>query len=134
MWGKEAIGINQARPLWFIDLDWFQQHNRSFSALAQSYLCSKRRERLTGETSATNLLATMKDCCAKTSGFITEEVPILESIFRLFLTHGNQPLDLKELRRQLSDWCGGDSYRTSVEILSRLLKNEQYYGLRQAQD
>jgi len=31
----------------------------------------------------------------------------------------------------LSEWRGGDTYRTSAEILSRLLASDQYYGLRQ---
>ena len=123
----------QVSPVWFIDLDWFQQNNRLFSALAQSCLCPECRERLKGEISAADLVTTIKDCCSKTPGFITGELPILVSIFRLFLANGNQPLDLEELGRQLSEWRGGDTYRTSAEILSRLLKNDQYYGLRQVQ-
>ncbi len=128
---EENITTDQVRPGWFIDLDWFQQNDRSFSALAQCCLCPKCRERLKGEISAADLLATINDCCSKTPGFITGELPILESIFRLFLANGNQPLDLEELGRQLSEWRGRDTYRTSAEILSRLLKTDQYYGLRQ---
>ena len=131
---EEDISTDQVRPYWFIDLDWYQLNNRSFSALAQSCLCSKCQERLKGEISASDLLATIKDCCSRTPGFITGELPILESVFRLFLANGNQPLDLEELGRQVSDWRAGDSYRTSAEILSRLLSNDQYYGLRQVQD
>ena len=93
----EDITTEQVRPGWFIDLDWFEQNNRSFSALAQSRLCSKCRERLKGEISAADLLSTIKDCCFKEPGFITGELPILESIFRLFLANGNQPLNLEEL-------------------------------------
>ncbi len=130
----EDITTEQVRPDWFINLDWFQQNDRSFSALAQSCLCSKCRGRLKGEISAADLLTTIKDCCSKTPGFITGELPILECIFRLFLANDNQPFDLQELGRQLSDWRSGDTYRTSAEILPRLLKSDQYYGLRQAQD
>ena len=129
----EDITTEQVRPGWFIDLDWFEQNDRSFSALAQSCLCSKCQESLKGEISAADLLTTIKDCCSKTPGFITAELPILECIFRLFLANGNQPLALEELGRQLRDWHGGDTYRTSAEILSRLLKRDQYYGLRQVQ-
>ena len=130
---NEDIAAEQVRPRWFIDLDWFQQNDRSFSALAQSCLCSECRERSKGEISAADLLTTIKDCCSKSPGFITTELPILECIFRLFLANGNQPLDLEELGRQLSEWRGRDTYRTSAEILSRLLKSDQYYGLRQVQ-
>ena len=131
-----STNTEQSRPRWFIDLDWLQQNSRSFSTLVQSYLCSKCRERLKvekGEISADDLLLAIRDCCSKTSGFITDRLPILESIFRLLLANGNQPLDLEELERRLSEWWGGEAYRISTEILSRLLENDQYYGLCQVQ-
>ena len=131
---NEDITNEQVGPSWFIDLDWFQQNNRSFSVLAQGCLCPKCQEKLRGEISAADLVTTIKDCCSKTPGFITGGLPVLESIFRLFLAHSNQPLDLEELGNQLSKWRGGDTYHTSAEILSRLLKNDQYYGLRQVPD
>jgi hypothetical protein len=128
---EENTSTNQVSQRWFIDLDWHQQSNRSFVVLAQGRLCPKCQKRLKGEISAADLLTTIKDCCSKTPNFITDKLPILESIFRLFLTNGNQPLDLEELGRQLSEWRGGDTYRTSAEMLSRLLASDQYYGLRQ---
>ena len=129
---NEDITTDQVKPRWFIDLDWYQQNNRSFFALAQRCLCPKCCEQLKeGEISSNDLLSTIKDCCSKTPDYITGKLPILESIFRLFLARGNQPLDLEELGKQLSEWRGGDSYRTSTEILSRLLNSDQYYGLRQ---
>jgi len=127
-----SIITDQVRPRWFIDLDWYQQNNRSFSALVQGCLCPKCREQLKeGQISAADLLTTIKDCCSKTPDFINGRLPILESIFRLFLTNGNQPLDLEELREQLSDWRGR---ATSAEVLSRLLENDRYYGLRQVKE
>ena len=128
--GEEGLTAEQVRQRWFIDLDWYQQNNRSFFVLAHSRLCAKCRERLKGEVSPAELLSTIKDCCSKTPGFITRELPILESIFRLFLANGNQPLDLEELGKQLSQWRGGDAYRTSAEILFRLLSSDQCYGLK----
>ena len=131
---KEDITADQVTPRWFIDLDWYRQNNRSFLALAQSCLCPKCREQLKeGEISSNDLLSTIKDCCSKTSGYITGKLPILESIFRLFLANNNQPLDLEKLGKQLREWRGGDTYRTSVEILSRLLSSDRYYGLREVQ-
>lgn len=131
---REDINTDQVRLRWFIDLDWYQLDNRSFSTVAQSSLCPKCYERLKtseGEIPAADLLSTIKDCCSKAPGFITGELPILESVFRLFLANGNQPFDLEELSKQLSERRGGDTYRTSVEILSRLISSDQYYGLRQ---
>jgi hypothetical protein len=123
----------QPGPRWFIDLDWLEQNNRSFLVLAQGCLCSRCLERL-GESrekiSAADLISNIRDCCSQTPEFITDRLPVLESIFRLFLANGNQPLDLEELVKQLSEWRG-DSRRTPAEVLSRLLRNERYYGLRQ---
>lgn len=131
---REDIGPDQDRLRWFIDLDWYQLNNRSFFSLARSCLCPKCRRRLKveeREIAAADLLTAIQDCCSKKPGFIIRELPISESIFRLFLANGNQPLDLEELSKQLNERRGGDTYRTSVEVLSRLLKNDQYYGLRQ---
>jgi len=124
---------DQPGPRWCIDLDWLEQNNRSFLVLARGCLCPKCRERLgegKGKISAADLISNIRDCCSQTPGFITDRLPVLESIFRLFLANGNQPLDLEEMVKQLSEWRG-DSRRTPAEVLSRLLKNERYYGLRQ---
>jgi hypothetical protein len=130
---NQYITTDQIRPHWFIDLDWYQKNNRSLLALAQGCLCPGCRERLkAGEISSADLLTTIKDCCSKTPDFITARLPILERIFRLFLASGNQPLDVEELGKQLTDWCGEETHRTSAEILSRLLESDQYYGLRQS--
>lgn len=134
---RKDISTDQAKLRWFIDLEWYQQNNRSFSALAQGCLCAKCSKQLSAKgkkISATDLLSTIKDCCSHNPEFITGQLPILENIVRLFLANGNQPLDLEELGKQLSERCGRDTYRTSAEVLSRLLRNDQYYGLRPVSD
>lgn len=134
---REDISTDQPKPRWFIDLDWYQQNNRSISALVQGCLCAKCRKQLSAEEkeiTEAELLATIKDCCSHAPEFITGQLPILESVFRFFLANGNQPLTLEELGEQLSEQRGGDIARTSEEILSRLLKSDQYYGLRPAPD
>ena len=134
---REDVSPDQDRLCWFIDLDWYQPHGRSFFSLARSCLCPKCRRRLKveeREIAAADLLTAINDCCSKKPGFIIRELPILESIFRLFLANGNQPLDLAEMGKQLSERRGGDTYRTSVEVLSRLLENDRYYGLKTVAD
>ena len=131
---EEEITTDQPKTRWFIELDWYQQNNQSLSVMVQSYLCPECSKQLSAEekeSSVDALLSSIKDCCSHAPGYITDKSPILESIFRLLLANGNQPLDLEELGKQLSEWRGSDTYRTSPEILSRLLKNDQYYGLRQ---
>lgn len=134
---KEEVVAQQDNPRWFIELGWFQQNNRSFSVLAQNYLCAKCSKRLARqgkEIPDEKLLATIKDCCAQSPDFINYKLPILESVFRLFLSNGNEPLDLGELGRQLNERLGGDSYRTSSDILGKLLRRDNYYGLTQVQE
>jgi len=122
---------------WCIELDWYESNRRSFLTLAQECLCPVCRKRLKideGEALQADVLSTIKDCCSKTEEFITGELPILESIFRLFLANGNKPLDLEEMGEQLSERRGGDATRTSVEVLSRILGSDRYYGLRQVKE
>lgn len=129
---KEDVNAEELKAQWFIDLDWHRQNNRSFLLLVHSRLCPECQERVkkSGEVPVDDLLSAMKECCASSPDFITAKLPILESIFRIFLTNGNQPLSLEELAKQLSERRGGDTYHTSSWILSRLLANDSYYGLR----
>ena len=128
---KENLGMEQGSPRWFIDLDWYEQNGRSFLTLAQGCLCPQCREQLQAdEISVAQLVANIRDCCSKLPGFITGELPILAVIFRLFLANGNKPLNLAELGRRLGEWRGGATYPPSAEFLSRLLKDERYYGIR----
>ena len=58
----------------------------------------------------------------------------MECVFRLILANVNQPIDLEELGSRLRERLGGDTYRTSPEVLSRLLENDRHYGLRRVTD
>ena len=129
---KESSGEKPADSRWKIDLDWYEQNNRSLATLVEGCLCPRCREQLeAGDLAEADLLARIKECCSQVSGFISGEFTILENVFRLFLANGNEPLDLTELSLQLSQRLGDDTYRTSPGILARLLKNARYYGIRQ---
>lgn len=129
----EEVSVEQEEPRWAIDPDWFEVNSRSLLALVRSSLCSKCRKHLDSEGkwgSLDDLMTTIKKCCSNEPNYINGELPIMESVFRLFLANGNQALDLIELGRQLSERRGVDTYRTSVEILSRILEYDEYYGIR----
>jgi len=130
-----GVEVGQEEQRWFIDADWLEQSDRSFAALAERCLCADCRKRLRGNRerlSGDELFAKVRDCCSGAPDYITGATPIMESAFRLFLATGNKPLDLLELGRRLSDWRGVDTYRTSIEVLYRLLKYDRYYGIRPA--
>ena len=49
----------------------------------------------------------IKDCCSQQPDFIISELPILESVFRILLTSGNQPKLLRGWHRQLNLHAAG---------------------------
>jgi hypothetical protein len=118
---------------WSIDLDWLEQNNRSFLALARGCLCPDCRQRLDKAKkpfSSAEVINHIRDCCSKTPEFFSGRPPLLESIFRVFLANGNRPLGLEELSRQLLKRRSGAPQPITPEVLSQLLRNEGYYGLR----
>jgi hypothetical protein len=134
---NDETTIELLKVRWAIDVAWFQQNDRSISVLLDDYLCPDcARKFSTGEKeySPKALMSAIKSCCSRRPDFINERLPILEGIFRFFLSKGNQPFDLEELGNQLSQLRGGDPYRSSPDTLSRLLKNDRYYGFQEIKE
>lgn len=131
MENREETG-GRSKSRWFIDLDWYQQNQRSFALLARRCLCPDCLQRLGAtvtEVSADELISAVKECCSTLPYYITPRLPLLESVFRVILSNGNRPLELEELVRQLDQRRGGYSFRTSEAALYRLLENDRFYGL-----
>jgi hypothetical protein len=130
---EQDIDIAEAGLRYFIDLDWYQEQERSFATLAASRLCptSRKKEKTKSEAA---LLRTIKQCCSKRDGFITPNMPLLEMVFRLLLANGNEPLELGQMQEQLQKWLGdtNNSRDLSILKLKRILDNDRYYGLRPA--
>ena len=127
----EATTPSETR--WAIDLNWLKTNKRSFSTLAGDKLCAKCRKKLkaeTGEVKPAELLKTIQSCCSKNNDFITPGLPFQESIFRVFLANGNKPMTLEELGQQLVHRRGADTSRTTVTFLSRMIQNDDYYGIK----
>ena len=128
---KEVTTPSEAQ--WTIDLNWLKTNKRSFSTLAGDALCAKCRKKLkadTTEVKPADLQKAVQSCCSKNNDFITASVPFQESIFRIFLANGNKPLTLEELGKQLTQRRGADASRTSFAFLSRLMQNDDYYGIK----
>ncbi len=135
MVSEDQIIEQQEEARWSIDLDWLEAHNRSFVTMARATLCNDSRKKLAtkGKDSSVNhILDTIRSCCSRIDGFISGDQPVMESAFRLFLSNSNEPLDIIEMGRRLSELRGIDTYRTSVDVLSRLLNHAEYYGFRSA--
>lgn len=129
----ETDGTSELEDLtYFVDLDWFQESDRSFVVIAQHCLCPDCRERLTSEPRTMTpaaLVTNMRQCCSKLPGFISPKLPLLEKVFRLFLSESNESLSLTELTAQLS-FYSDSPVSLSPQTLQHLLDNNQYYGFR----
>ncbi len=126
---SEELGIDngEENPSYFIDLNWYERSGRSFPLLARACLCPTHRERLTPEDNPDALLEIIRNCCSKVEGFFNARLTVKELIFRLFLTNGDQPLELEEIAERFGEWKS----KVSTQTLRRLLDNDSYYGLRQ---
>jgi hypothetical protein len=129
----EKLAPEQTLSRWFVDLAWYEQNNRSFLNLAQQGLCAKCVEKLGKKKkkhTQNDIITTIKDCCSKSPEFITSKMPLLESIFRVILANGNEPMDIEEIGKQLTE-SRGDAYSLSAQTLTRLLENDRWYGFKQ---
>ena len=114
---------------YFIDLNWYEENNRSFRVLCQSRLCPACQDKLAAkESSEKTLVATIKKCCSKSEGFFNPKAPVFEAIFRIILANGNQALTLEEIRQRLSAQRG-EHFSLSSEKLQRVIENDRHYGI-----
>jgi len=123
----------EQRDRWIIDIQWYEQNNRSFIDLAQRGVCAKCVEKFNKKKkkpTQSEVFTAIKDCCSKLPEFISVKLPILESVFRILLANGNKPMAVEEIGRQLSERRSGDMYAGSAQLLSRLLANDRWYGFK----
>jgi hypothetical protein len=145
--------VEEEKPRYFIDEQWFTEHNKSFRAVAQTRMCPSCRKKLGTEVQervptidargrvvyemrsvpfASNPLTEIRRHCSKEPGYLTAETPVLEALFRIFLANGNQPIDLDTIREQLAAYVPPSERPRSYtpELLQRLLETDNRYGLR----
>jgi hypothetical protein len=146
----------QAEPKrFYIDTDYYDRAGRSFRTVAQKRFCASCQGKAGTETEervptidpktgrvvyetrtvpyGSNPMAVIRSCCGKERGYITADMPVLEAVFRIFLLNGNQPTELETVRDELSQWfpLTLKSHGYSVDLLERLITNDEYYGLRE---
>ena len=114
--------VNLLRPTtetkFRIDMDWWEEQGRNLRFHVHSRLCPECKELYssyenvgdvdwvddqTAEVTRVDALRhTLRTCCSTKPGYITEEMPFAEAIFRLFLANGNAPLTPTELHEMLN--------------------------------
>ena len=124
-----------------IDFDWWMEHDRSWRVHLRSCLCEEHQKMyadfsgdekvdwIDPETAEVQIVDglqhTLISHCAKDEDFITEHTTLTESLFRLFLSNGNQPLSPEELAEELD--------RQPGKILQTISGPRVYKGIRPAQ-
>lgn len=126
----------QEYPEYIIDVGWHKQNRRSLNALLRSRIRTLGGEQLEQKirgSSDKGMFAALRKLNTKSDEFIPPDLPILEAVFRVFLTEGNRPMSPVDIRDRLMHWWRDVGAYKDVEphILKRLLDHDNYYGFRQ---
>ncbi len=121
-----------------IDFDWWKSQDRNWRNSLITFLCPEHREAFaqhdekemldlvdpdTGEvTKGDALIYTLITHCARQNDFITPNAPLVDSIFKVFLSNNNQPMDSDELSAIIR--------KPALTILSTIGSTRVYKGIR----
>lgn len=105
-----------------IDFDWWKAQDRNWRNALETFLCEEHQQKFAGQEDVKNadlvdpatgevsqgdaLLFTLTNHCARQPGFISDSAPLVDTIFKVFLVNGNQPLtpvELAALTRRQAD-------------------------------
>jgi len=118
-----------------IDFKWWEKQNKDIRVFMRELLCPESAEAVaaapvdqtvdivdpvTAEVTRVDAMwEAIRSCCSQKPDYITAETPILDSIFRVFLANGNQPLSIRELHERLG--------KSSPDVILRILTRGQVY-------
>ncbi len=122
-----------------IDFDWWDREGRDLRVYLQSHLCSDCRKVYvnhrgnaevdwidpdTAEVTRVDALwQSLRSHCSERPDFITENTPLVDAVFRVFLANGNKPLSAIELHEILGN-------HSAEKILRTLSGRRIYNGIR----
>ncbi|GEM_PF-463384 len=128
---------------YFIDLEWYRNNSRSFNVLVQNRMCSTSfkgwnvgvSEDSPSDASTTprsaDAIAEIQRCCSKKAEFTNPNLTVMEILFRILLSAGNQPLTMEEIQSRLNEWTGGwDGRVLNEDVLKRLIEADNFYGIK----
>jgi len=121
-----------------IDFTWWKQHDNDWHVFLKSCLCPDHQalfentnmeiiiDWIDPETaevqSVDGLQHILMTHCSKQADFISNNIGLVDSVFRVFLANGNTPLSSVELNRLIN--------RSADTILRTLTSGRVYKGLR----
>jgi hypothetical protein len=101
-----------------IDFDWWKEHDGNWHVFLQGYLCPEHQAAFSGKEenvrvdwvdpetaeviSVDGLQHVLITHCAKQPGFVTENTALVDSVFRVFLANGNEPMTPIQLGRAVN--------------------------------
>ena len=124
----------------FIDFEYWKSKEENWRSLLSGYLCEEHLAQFreagenaeliddvnpeTGEVTQKDILV---DClfshCAEQEGFVPENGPLTDSIFRVLLSRKNQPISAAEL---------GEILNKNANVILKTLTSRVYRGIRAA--
>ncbi len=121
-----------------VDFDWWKSQDRNWRLSLVAFLCPKHQDLFahfsdeqemdlvdpeTGEvTRGDGLIQTLVQHCSKQEGFITPTQPLVDSVFKVFITNDNQPLNAVELAERIG--------KPAETILRTIGTTRVYKGIR----
>jgi hypothetical protein len=125
-----------------IDFEWWKRNDRDWRVYLRSFLCEDHQRMFedlendeiidwidpkTAEVKQVDgLQHVLISHCAKQEGFLTRNMALVDSVFRVFLSNGNKPLTPQELAELLN--------RPADTILRTFSGLRVYKGIRPASD
>jgi hypothetical protein len=134
---EQTVVAEEAR--YWIDLQWFEQANRSFQVILSSRLCPKHQAesgsllgKLTAPKKDLRVFRVFKECCSREQkDFFHPNLPVKEALLRILLSNGNQPMTAEELSERLIELGLDDNGLRDVSpvVIARLIDHDDWYGL-----
>ncbi|MCC7353172.1 MAG: hypothetical protein IT330_05380 [Anaerolineae bacterium] len=122
-----------------IDMDWWAESGKDFRIFLRSQLCPRCQERFashvatemvdwvdpeTAEVKRTDALwQCLRTECANEPDYISERLPLVAAVFRVFLANDNKPLTPQELYQHIP-------WKLPETILRTLAGSQVYLGIR----
>lgn len=135
---KSSFSRPMVSTMFHIDFDWLFENDQNWHVSLIGYLCEKHRlffelntehHRIdsvnpdTGEvTQSDQLMDILMNHCAKQENFIPMNGTLTDTVFRLFLSNGNQPLNSEEIGKLIN--------RSPDTILKTLSGPRIYKGIK----
>ena len=116
-----------------VNIDRIKQLNRSpiaIIAARRGPSCPSLLESNQDSLDPTKIMAEIAKYCADEPGYIRNDMPIQEMIFRILLLRNNKPTSLEDLHSDLTETWANPTRPINISLagLRRILMADDYYG------